>query len=75
MKREYDLNDKDVDDVAVTGVETANMLLTVKTASDEHLVTHLDHIKHGLKLLSGGSDIDATITELVERDKGRRSSR
>lgn len=76
VKRDYDLNDKDVDDVAVrTGVVIANMLLTVKTASDEHLIAHLDHIKHGLKLLSGGSDIDATISELVERVKGEAVTR
>jgi hypothetical protein len=76
VKRDYDLNDKDIDDVAVrTGVVIANMLLTVKTASDEHLVSHLANIKHGLKLLSGGSDIDATISELVERVKGEAVTR
>jgi hypothetical protein len=76
VPREYDMNEKDVDDVAVrTGVVVANMLLTVKTASDPQMLDHLEQIRHGLNLLGGGSDIDATINEIKERVKGEAVTR
>jgi len=68
VKRPYDPDEKDADDVAVrTGVVIANMLLTVKTASDAQLIENLDHIQQGLTRLNGGADIDATISEIKER--------
>jgi hypothetical protein len=76
VKREFDLNEKDIDDVAVrTGVGMANMLLTVKTASDDQLLSHLEQIQIGMKLLGGGSDIDATIIEIRERVKAEAVTR
>ena len=75
-KRDFDMNEKDVDDVAVrTGVGIANMLLTVKTAPDDQLIDHLKQIQHGLKILGGGSDIDATIAEIQERVKAKAVTR
>ena len=76
VKRDLDMNEKDTDNVALrTGVGIANMLLTVKTASDEQLLGHLAQIQHGLKLLGGGSDIDATISEINERVKAQAVTR
>lgn len=75
-QREMDFTDEDKDDIAVrTGVVIADMLLTVKTSSDEQLLAHLDHIKVGMKGLDGGSDIDRTIDDLIERVKGEAVSR
>jgi len=74
--REMDFTDQDIDDIAVrTGVVIADMLLTVKTASDEQLLAHLDHVKVGMKGLNGGSDIDRTIDDLIERVKAKSVSR
>jgi hypothetical protein len=68
--RQMDFTDQDIDDIAVrTGVVIADMLLTVKTASDEQLVERLGHIKTGMKGLNGGDDIDRTIDDLVDRIK------
>jgi hypothetical protein len=68
--RSFDLDDQDTDDVAVrTGVVIADMLLTVKTASDEQLVDRLGKIKTGMAVLKGGDDIAKTIDEIVDRVK------
>lgn len=75
-QRDMDFTDQDIDDIAVrTGVVIADMLLTVKTASDEQLLAHLDHIKVGMKGLNGGSDIDRTLDDLIERVKAKSVSR
>jgi hypothetical protein len=74
--RTMDFADQDVDDIAVrTGVVIADMLLTVKTASDEQLLTHLEHIKVGMKGLDGGSDIDRTLDDIIDRVKGQAVTR
>lgn len=74
--REMDFTDQDLDDVAVrTGVVIADMLLTVKTASDDDLVSRLEHIKTGMKVLKGGSDIEQTIDDLVSRVKAEAVTR
>ncbi|TVQ94419.1 MAG: hypothetical protein EA397_01750 [Deltaproteobacteria bacterium] len=75
-QRDMDFDDEDIDDIAVrTGVVIADMLLTVKTSSNEQLLTHLDHIKVGMKGLDGGSDIDRTLDDIIERVKGEAVSR
>jgi hypothetical protein len=69
--RAMDFDDKDIDDAAVrTGVVVADMLLTVKTASDEQLIANLGNVKKGMAALNGGDDIDKTIDDLIERVKG-----
>ncbi len=61
---------KDPDRVAVrTGVIIADLLLTVKTAKDEEMIGRLASIQDGMKTLDGGSDIDATIQDLMDRIK------
>lgn len=76
QSRNMDFDDDDTDDIAVrTGVVVADMLLTVKTASDEQLLTHLDHIKVGMKGLNGGDDIDRTIDDLIDRVKAKAVTR
>lgn len=76
QSRNMDFDDDDIDDIAVrTGVVIADMLLTVKTASDEQLLTHLDHIKVGMKGLNGGEDIDRTIDDLIDRVKAKAVTR
>lgn len=68
--REFEFDDQDQDDVAVrTGVVIADMLLTVKTASDDQLVDRLGKIKTGMTVLKGGEDIDKTIDEITDRVK------
>jgi len=69
VKRSFDLSsEKDLDRVAVrTGVILADMLLTIKTATKEELVANLDAVGVGMKQLSGGSDIQATIEDIKGR--------
>jgi hypothetical protein len=74
--REMQFDDQDIDDVAVrTGVVIADMLLTVKTASNEQLVERLGRIKLGMKALNGGDDIGKTIDDVIERVKAGSVSR
>jgi hypothetical protein len=74
--RQMQFDDQDIDDVAVrTGVVIADMLLTVKTASNEQLIERLERIKVGMKALNGGDDIGKTIDDLVERVKAGSVSR
>lgn len=66
--RSWKLEATDPDRVAVrTGVILADLLLTVKTATDEAMVQRLRAIQTGMKTLDGSADIDATIQDLVER--------
>lgn len=75
-QRDFKLDPEDTDGVAVrTGVVMADMLLTVKSASDEQLTGHLDRIAEGLKILKGGDAIQTTITDLKDRIKGQAVSR
>jgi len=56
------------DQVAVrTGVIIADLLLTVRNAEKAVRVKHLEDIKTGMNQLGAGSDIEATIDELVSR--------
>lgn len=56
------------DQVAVrTGVILADLLLTVRNASPEARVKHLEDIKTGMNQLGAGGDIAATIDDLSAR--------
>lgn len=69
-----DTANKDV--VAVrTGLVLADALLTVKTAPDDKLIERLNQVKAGLATLGGGSDIAATIDDLVARIGNKSMSR
>jgi hypothetical protein len=75
-QREFKVDKDDKDGVAVrTGVVTADMLLTVKTASDEQLQRHLQQIRDGMLTLEGGDDIDATIADIQDRVKAGAADR
>ena len=64
------LSEDDLDDAAVqTGVEIADMMLTVKTASNEQLVARLSAIREGMGVLRGGTDIDRILVDLSDRVK------
>ncbi|MBN2798848.1 MAG: hypothetical protein JXX28_06830 [Deltaproteobacteria bacterium] len=74
--RAMDFTKADVDNAAVrTGVITADMLLTVKTAETAKLVEHLGKIKEGMDQLGGGADIGATIVDIQDRIKGEAITR
>jgi hypothetical protein len=63
-------DNQDEDRLAVTtGVILADLLLTVKTSSDEQLLTQLSQIQQGMKALRGGDDIEATVADIQERVK------
>lgn len=68
--RSWKLDANDPDRVAVrTGVIIADLLLTVKSSTDAELVGRLETIRSGMKTLEAGSDIDATIGDLLDRVK------
>lgn len=74
--REMEFDDQDTDDVAVrTGVIIADMLLTVKTASNDQLVDRLGKIKTGMHVLGGGEDIEKTIADIIDRVKAEAVNR
>jgi hypothetical protein len=61
----------DPDRVAVrTGVVLADLLLTVKTSSNEQLLGQLETLRAGFAALGAGQDIDATLTDVVGRVQG-----
>ncbi len=66
--REYDMDTTTLENAAVrTGVILADTLLSVRIASKDTLVGNLDKIRTGMEQLSGGEDIDGTISELQDR--------
>lgn len=69
--RTMDFTKAETDNAAVrTGVITADMLLTVKTADTARLVEHLGNIKQGMDQLQGGGDIGSTIVDIQDRIRG-----
>jgi hypothetical protein len=67
-QREIDMDTPNKDRAAVrTGVLVADVVLTIKTAEKADLVARLQGIQKGMQQLGGGSDIDNTITDLVNR--------
>lgn len=68
--RTWKADANDTDRVAVrTGVVIADLLLTVTGAEDAALIKHLTDIRAGMSSLDAGSDIDATLADLIERVK------
>jgi hypothetical protein len=66
--RTLDLTRADEDTAAVrTGVVLADMLLTVKTSSNDQLLGQIDAIRTGMGQLGGGTDIDSTLRDIRER--------
>ena len=58
-----------------TGVVLADMLLTVKSVSNEQLIVHLGNLKTGMSQLEGGADIQQTIVDIQDRIKGEALTR
>lgn len=70
----FDAANKDV--VAVrTGAVLADAMLTVKDAPSDVLVARMEKVKAGLAALGAGTDIPATIDELINNVKNESSSR
>ncbi|MBW1879661.1 MAG: hypothetical protein JRI25_08215 [Deltaproteobacteria bacterium] len=66
--REFDVSNTDVDNAAVrTGVVIADLLLTVKTSSNEDLLDRMEQVQKGMTQLDGGQDILRTIDDIKER--------
>jgi hypothetical protein len=69
--REFDVSNADIDNAAVrTGVVIADLLLTVKTSSDEDLIARMEQVQKGMTQLDGGQDILRTIDDIKERVRG-----
>jgi hypothetical protein len=72
VERPFAVEGKDLDNVSVrTGVVIADMLLTVKSSSDEKLLSQLTEIKQGMAILGGGDDIAKTLDDISDRVKGK----
>ncbi len=68
QKRKVNMDTPNLDRAAVrTGVLVADVVLTVKVAPKEDLVGRLKGIKKGMTQLGAGSDISATLDDLVNR--------
>ncbi len=74
--REFKMDVENKDVVAVrTGVVLADALLTVKDAETGVLVARLEKVKAGMVALGAGTDIAATLDELVNAVKNETKSR
>lgn len=74
--REYKMDVENKDIIAVrTGVVLADALLTVKDAEKDVLVARLEKVKAGMTALGGGTDLAATIDELINAVKNDVKSR
>ncbi len=58
-----------------TGVVLADMLLTVKSVSNEQLIEQLAKLNTGMSQLEGGDDIQKTIVDIQDRIKGEALTR
>ncbi len=66
--RDVKMDTDNKDQLAVrTGVVLADVVLTVKTAPKEQLVARLQRLKEGFAKLEAGTDIGATIDDVVTR--------
>lgn len=73
-KLKLDLENKDV--VAVrTGVVLADALLTVKDAPKDKLIERLERVKTGLTSLGAGTDLAATLDDLISQVRNEGVSR
>ncbi len=67
-EHQFVMDQGDPDRAAIrTGVVLADLLLTTKTAKKEDLVARLQQIAKGMEQLQAGADIQATISDLVNR--------
>ena len=74
--RDISVEVENKDQVAVrTGVILADLVLTVKEASDEVQLKRLAKIKKGFSLLGAGGDVAATIDELSDKIKSGSGSK
>ncbi len=75
-RRKMDLADDDVDSVALrTGVILADLVLTLNDSDKAVLVQDLQNLQAGMKGIGAGSDIDATLGEVIESVKADALSR
>ena len=75
-KRDISVEVENKDQVAVrTGVILADLVLTVKEATDEEQLQRLARIKQGFALLGAGNDVAATIDELSGKIKSGSGSK
>lgn len=66
--RDIDTSHENLDQVAVrTGVVLADLVLTAKTAPKADIVKNLGKLKTGFEKVGAGSDIQATIDDMVAR--------
>jgi hypothetical protein len=76
QKRDISVDVENKDQVAVrTGVILADLVLTVKEASNEEQLQRLARIKQGFALLGAGGDVAATIDELSGKIKSGSGSK
>ena len=75
-KRDISVEVENKDQVAVrTGVILADLVLTVKEATNEEQIQRLARIKQGFALLGAGDDVAATIDELSDKIKSGSGSK
>jgi hypothetical protein len=76
QKRDISVEVENKDQVAVrTGVILADLVLTVKEATNEEQLQRLARIKQGFSLLGAGGDVAATIDELSGKIKSGSGSK
>jgi len=76
QKRDISVEVENKDQVAVrTGVILADLVLTVKEATNEEQLQRLSRIKQGFALLGAGEDVAATIDELIGKIKSGSGSK
>ena len=74
--REISMDIENKDQIAVrTGVVLADLVLTVKTASDEDQIARLERIKAGLTALGAGEEVAKTLDELGAKIKSGSGSK
>ena len=75
-KRDISVEVENKDQVAVrTGVILADLVLTVKEATNEEQLQRLARIKQGFALLGAGDDVAATVDDLVGKIKSGSGSK
>jgi hypothetical protein len=74
--RDISMDIENKDQIAVrTGVLLADLVLTVKTATNEEQITRLTRIKEAMKSLGAGDDVQKTLDDLTARIKSGSGSR
>lgn len=74
--RDISMDIENKDQIAVrTGVLLADLVLTVKTATNEEQITRLTRVKEAMKSLGAGDDVQKTLDDLTARIKSGSGSR